>query len=93
MTRVAVGTDAALRGLLVFSPPLASGVTMSGAWADNSTLIVTFGNVSMPSTPFAAADTAVGTWVVSVLPSGNLYSAVGQSAPSNASLVVRLGSW
>jgi hypothetical protein len=92
VTRVAVGTDAAVRSLLAFAPSLPRGVTLAGMWADNSTLVVSFTNVSGTSTA-TTLTTAVGAWMVSILSSGNLFSAVGQSAPSNASTVVRLGSW
>lgn len=91
VTRVAVDTDTAVRSLLAFAPSLPRGVSLAGMWADNSTLVVSFTNVS--ATSATSVTTAVGAWVVSILSSGNLFSAVGQSAPSNASTVVRLGSW
>ena len=92
VTRVAVDTDTAVRSLLAFAPPLPPGVALAGIWADNSTLVVTFANVSATASA-TSVTTAVGAWVVSVLPSGNLFSAVGQSAASNASTVLQLGSW
>ena len=90
VTLVDVESDAAVRSLLVFRPPLPVGALTSGVWVDNSTLEVTFHNV--PGS-VDAGSTAVGVWSVSVLASGGLLSAVGQSAPSNSSIVVRQGTW
>jgi hypothetical protein len=90
VTLVTVESDAAVRSLLEFWPPTPLGVLTSGTWVDNSTLVVTFHNV-----PWSvdAASTAVGVWSVFVLASGGLLSAVGQSAPSNSSIVVMQGTW
>jgi hypothetical protein len=90
VTLVDVESDAAVRSLLVFRPPLPVGALTSGVWADNSTLVVTFHNVPGSAD---AGSTAVGVWSVSVLASGGLLSAVGQSAPSNSSIVVTQGTW
>lgn len=89
VTRVAVSDDASVRRLLAFYPPLPLGVTLSGAWVDNSAMVIIFTNVSLD--PGGGA--AVGSWIVQVLATGGLHSAVGQSAPSNASIVVAFGAW
>ncbi len=91
VTRVAVQDGAALSRLVTFSPPLPAGVSLSGTWLDNSTLLVTFRNV--PISTAAASGVAVGRMVVAVEAAGNLRSAFGQSDPANCSIVVGSGSW
>ncbi len=91
MTRVAVATDAAVRTLVSFAPPLPASISLSGAWLDNTTLVIALAGVT-PSVQMTPG-MAVGVLAVQILPAGGLRSAVGQSAASNSSGVVASGTW
>ncbi len=94
MSPVPVGNKTALDAVLAFEPR-DWAQDYSGTWLSTLALLVTA--VAIPATqradPGYRTATAVGSLRVSILPSGNLTSLDGTSAPSNASAVVAQGSW
>ncbi len=66
----------------------------AGYWLDFNSLVLTVAGVSPNGTvPAFRLATAVGNLSITALPSGNLTSYDGTSAPCNASVVVAVGSW
>ena len=94
-TPIAVTSPSELALLLSLTPPLPNTTVLTGAWSLGSTeLIITFDfDTGVPLSGVAWLRWNVGQLSVSVLPSGNLTSANGQSPPSNATIVVAHGSW
>jgi hypothetical protein len=80
--------------VLSWSPPTWAS-DYSGQWVDTLTLLVTA--IEVPVTahtnPSVRNAVAVGALQVTVLPTGDLTSLDGTSAPSNASATVSAGSW
>lgn len=65
---------------------------MTGSWGNSTTLVLTF-SFTQHAGAWDWAPWRVGSLAVAVLPTGNLTSANGESAPSNATRVVGEGSW
>jgi hypothetical protein len=78
--------------LLAFSPPLHALGSVSGVWVNTSALLLTL-TFGTPASSRPWLPWNVGSLTVTILPSGNLTSANRESAASNASAVVTLGSW
>ncbi len=94
--RVPVATDAQLRALLAFVPPLPPTVPVTGAWLDDFTLAVTFGgggDAGAEAAALAAWGVRPGALVVTVLAAGDLRSANLQSEPSSARAPVTGGTF
>ncbi len=89
---VPVDTDARVRALLDFTPPLPPPLALTGTWLDSSTLLVTINGVATP-TQASAVGMTLGTLTVRLQEAGGLRSAVGQSASSTATGVLSQGSW
>lgn len=89
-----MGSKAALDNLLAFDPQ-EWATDYSGTWLTSMALLVDVVSVSgsSRSDPNFRQRTRVGSLAVTVLPTGNLTSLDGTSAPSGASTVVSHGSW
>ena len=98
VTQLSLPSTAAVLALLAFSPRLpvpegGGGVACAGSWVDASTLTVTFNWTIPASSRPGWVVWNVGALTVSIMPSGNLTSANGESAASNSSAIVGQGSW
>jgi hypothetical protein len=91
---VEVASSAAVHRLLVWQPPLPADTQVAGTWSSNTTVLtLVFAAFTLPASSRDWLPWNVGSLVVTVRPQANLTSANGESAASNASVVVDEGSW
>ena len=94
VAHVAVGTKADVDEVFIFTPSNWAD-SYSGRWLDYNTLLLTVDAISASLVQNAShrLAIAVGNLTISVNQSGGLQSYDGTSAPSNATVVVDVGSW